>query len=73
MEKELHELRERSSKVEEWKQRRKDIEDELNKVWVAGKDQGGELEAPEYVEEREAPESIEEREAPASESLVEAS
>lgn len=36
VEKEIAELRERLAKVEEWKQRRQEIEDELNKVWVEG-------------------------------------
>lgn len=45
--KELVELRERLSKVEEWKKRRQDIEDELNKVWVEG---GDELSPPSYID-----------------------
>jgi ATP-binding cassette subfamily D (ALD) long-chain fatty acid import protein len=44
--KELAELRERLSKVEEWKQRREEIEVELNKVWVDG---GEELPPPAYA------------------------
>ncbi|EME83263.1 ABC transporter, ABC-D family, PMP type [Pseudocercospora fijiensis CIRAD86] len=44
VEKEIQELREKLSQVEEWKQRRQEIDEELNKVWVAGQ----ELEAPEY-------------------------
>jgi ATP-binding cassette subfamily D (ALD) long-chain fatty acid import protein len=48
VEKELHELREQLSKVEEWKQRRQEIEDELNKVWVDG---GEQLPPPPYMEE----------------------
>ncbi len=36
VEKELQELRERLSQVEQWKQRRKEIEEELGKVWIAG-------------------------------------
>ncbi|KAK4950899.1 ATP-binding cassette long-chain fatty acid transporter pxa1 [Elasticomyces elasticus] len=35
VEKELQELRERLSQVEQWKQRRKEIDEELGKVWVA--------------------------------------
>lgn len=54
MEKELAELRERLSKVEVWKERRREIEEELGRVWVDGdgEGQGGqevdetELEAP---------------------------
>jgi ATP-binding cassette subfamily D (ALD) long-chain fatty acid import protein len=44
--KELADLRERLSKVEEWKQRREEIENELNKVWVDG---GEELPPPAYA------------------------
>ena len=47
VEKELAELRERLSKVEEWKLRREEIEAELNKVWVDG---GDELPPPAYAE-----------------------
>ncbi|KAF2470964.1 peroxisomal ABC transporter-like protein [Lindgomyces ingoldianus] len=47
VEKELRELRERLAKVEEWKQRKEEIEDELNKVWVDG---GEELPPPPYVD-----------------------
>lgn len=47
VEKELAELRERLTKVEEWKQRKKEIDDELNKVWVEG---GEELAPPPYAE-----------------------
>jgi len=50
VEKELHELRERLSEVEEWKRRRQEIEDELNKVWVEG---GDTLAPPAYVEDEE--------------------
>ncbi|KAK3622321.1 ATP-binding cassette long-chain fatty acid transporter pxa1 [Elasticomyces elasticus] len=35
VEKELQELRDRLSQVEQWKQRRKEIDEELGKVWVA--------------------------------------
>ncbi|KAF2112196.1 peroxisomal ABC transporter-like protein [Lophiotrema nucula] len=45
VEKELHELRERLAKVEEWKQRREEIENELNKVWLGS---GEELAPPPY-------------------------
>jgi ATP-binding cassette subfamily D (ALD) long-chain fatty acid import protein len=48
VEKELHELRERLAKVEEWKQRKQEIEAELNKVWVDG---GDELAPPPYFDE----------------------
>jgi ATP-binding cassette, subfamily D (ALD), peroxisomal long-chain fatty acid import protein len=49
VEKELADLRERLAKVDEWKQRRAEIEAELNKVWVAG---GDELDEPEYMRAR---------------------
>ena len=51
MEKELQELRERLSRVEEWKQRREAIERELAQVWVEG---GEELAPPPYAAEEEA-------------------
>lgn len=47
VEKELAELRERLAKVEEWKARRSEIEDELERVWVEG---GDELSPPPYAE-----------------------
>ena len=47
VEKELAELRERLAKVEEWKARRQEIEEELNRVWVDG---GNELAPPPYAE-----------------------
>lgn len=47
MEKELKDLRQRVAKVEEWKQRREDIERELNDVWVDG---GEKLAPPSYVD-----------------------
>jgi ATP-binding cassette, subfamily D (ALD), peroxisomal long-chain fatty acid import protein len=50
VEKELAELRERMSKVEEWKRRRQEIEDELNKVWTEG---GDELPPPPYAAKEE--------------------
>lgn len=46
VEKELQELRERLSKVEEWKTRRSEIDDELAAVWT---DQGEVLDAPTYA------------------------
>jgi ATP-binding cassette subfamily D (ALD) long-chain fatty acid import protein len=49
VEKELAELRERLAQVEEWKKRRQEIEDELNKVWVDGE----ELAPPPYLERDE--------------------
>ncbi|TQV96875.1 hypothetical protein V2A60_000490 [Cordyceps javanica] len=51
VEKELQEIRERLSQVDEWKQRREDIDKELAAVWT---DQGESLEAPEYVDMSEA-------------------
>jgi ATP-binding cassette subfamily D (ALD) long-chain fatty acid import protein len=49
VEKELTELRERLAKVEEWKERRQEIEDELNRVWTSG---GEELPPPAYAEKQ---------------------
>jgi ATP-binding cassette subfamily D (ALD) long-chain fatty acid import protein len=40
-------LRERLAKVEEWKQRKEEIEEELGRVWVEG---GEELGPPAYAE-----------------------
>jgi ATP-binding cassette subfamily D (ALD) long-chain fatty acid import protein len=56
VEKELAELRERLSKVEEWKLRREEIEAELNKVWVDG---GEELPPPAYAEAKVEDDSLE--------------
>ncbi|KAF1808216.1 hypothetical protein P152DRAFT_405912 [Eremomyces bilateralis CBS 781.70] len=50
VEKELLELKERISRVEEMKRRRQEIEQELNKVWVEG---GDELSPPPYAEKVE--------------------
>ncbi|OJJ75075.1 hypothetical protein ASPBRDRAFT_119788 [Aspergillus brasiliensis CBS 101740] len=50
VEKELQEIRKRLDKVEEWKQRREEIENELRKVWV----EEGELAPPPYESESEA-------------------
>jgi ATP-binding cassette subfamily D (ALD) long-chain fatty acid import protein len=50
VEKELAELRERMGKVEGWKKRREEIEEELGRVWVAG---GEELPPPVYAETEE--------------------
>lgn len=47
VERELQELRERLSHVEEWKKRKEEIERELSQVWVEG---GHKLDAPEYVD-----------------------
>lgn len=52
VEKELAELRERLAKVEEWKKRKVEIDDELNKVWVQGRDD--ELAPPPYLAEESA-------------------
>ncbi|PKY04927.1 hypothetical protein P168DRAFT_289781 [Aspergillus campestris IBT 28561] len=49
VERELQELRQRLDKVDEWKQRREEIETELNKVWAAD----GEIAPPPYVEKSE--------------------
>ena len=48
---EIQELREKLAQVDEWKQRKQHIEEELSKVWVSGKQ---ELEAPEYHQEEAA-------------------
>jgi len=50
VEKEIQELREKLSQVNEWKQRRQEIDEELNKVWVSG----SELEAPSYQQQEES-------------------
>jgi ATP-binding cassette subfamily D (ALD) long-chain fatty acid import protein len=56
--KELAELRERLAKVEEWKERRREIEGELNRVWVDGKSsEAEELPPPSYLQSEEAVES----------------
>ena len=36
MEKEIQELREQLAQVEEWKRRRKEIDEELGRVWTVG-------------------------------------
>ena len=46
VEKEIKELKERLAKVEVWKKRKAEIEEELAEVWVQGK---GVLETPEFV------------------------
>lgn len=48
VEKELAELRERLEKVDEWKKRKREIDEELGRVWVDG---GEELGPPAYAEE----------------------
>jgi len=50
VERELQELRERLSQVEQWKARHEEIEKELNKVWVEG---GEEISPPPYIEKEE--------------------
>lgn len=50
VEKELHDLRERLAKVDEWKARRQEIEQELAAVWT---DQGEVLDAPAYATSEE--------------------
>lgn len=47
VEKELAELRERLAQVEEWKKRKQEIDEELERVWTDG---GDELAPPAYVE-----------------------
>lgn len=53
VERELQELRDRLSQVDEWKKRREDIEKELAQVWT----EGGEapLDPPRYVEDESQP------------------
>lgn len=50
VEKELAELRERLAKVEEWKKRKDEIDEELGRVWLEG---GDELAPPAYAEVEE--------------------
>lgn len=47
VEKELAELRERLAKVEEWKKRKQEIDEELGRVWL---ESGDELAPPAYAE-----------------------
>lgn len=56
VERELQELHKRLEKVEEWKTRRQEIENELGKVWAEGE----ELDPPPYQEEYETAEEVEE-------------
>ncbi|KAK0731272.1 ABC transporter transmembrane region 2-domain-containing protein [Lasiosphaeris hirsuta] len=60
VERELQDLRERLSQVEQWKARREEIEKELGKVWVEG---GDDLTPPPYVEKVKEKESGGETEA----------
>ncbi|RAH79571.1 hypothetical protein BO86DRAFT_390958 [Aspergillus japonicus CBS 114.51] len=53
VEKEIQEIRKRLDKVEEWKRRREEIEEELRKVWV----EEGELSPPPYETGSEAVEA----------------
>ncbi|OTB19500.1 hypothetical protein K445DRAFT_54079 [Daldinia sp. EC12] len=53
VERELQELRERLSQVEQWKQRREEIEKELAQVWIEG---DAPLDPPPYVENTAEPE-----------------
>lgn len=54
VEKELAELRDRLSKVDQWKARRQEIDTELNKVWVhAARAEEQELAPPKYEEQAE--------------------
>jgi ATP-binding cassette subfamily D (ALD) long-chain fatty acid import protein len=56
VERELAELRERLASVQEWEGRKKEIEEELAKVWLEG---GAEMEVPGYVEEEASKEGEE--------------
>jgi ATP-binding cassette subfamily D (ALD) long-chain fatty acid import protein len=53
VEKELAELRERLAKVGEWESRKREIEEELGKVWVKEDGEGEELAPPPYLEREE--------------------
>ena len=48
VEKEIHDIRERLAKVDEWTKRRAEIDAELAKVWIEG---GEVLDAPAYTKE----------------------
>ncbi|KAI4132263.1 MAG: hypothetical protein LQ338_000815 [Usnochroma carphineum] len=50
VEREVQALREKLGKVEEWRNRKAEIEKELGQVWVAGEPE--QLPAPEYLEEK---------------------
>jgi ATP-binding cassette subfamily D (ALD) long-chain fatty acid import protein len=63
VEKELQELRKRLDKVDEWKKRREEIENELGKVWA----HDGEIAPPPYQEEEAKPVSETGVEAPVEE------
>lgn len=56
VERELQELRKRLDKVDEWKRRREEIDEELRKVWV----EDGQLAPPPYEEIEEAEGPVEE-------------
>ena len=58
VEKELAELRKRLSKIEEWKRRREEIDEELRKVLVEGEK---ELDPPPYIEHEKANDSSEQQ------------
>ncbi|SMR41573.1 unnamed protein product [Zymoseptoria tritici ST99CH_1E4] len=51
VEKEIQELKEKLAQVESWKERRREIDTELNKVWVKGEEEP--LPAPEYQQQQE--------------------
>lgn len=66
-ERERAEIRDRLSKVDEWKRRRDEVEAELARVWVDG---GDTLDAPEYVGVEEEEEiGVEEDETSPQESV----
>ncbi|KAI1425761.1 ABC transporter transmembrane region 2-domain-containing protein [Xylaria sp. FL1777] len=67
VERELQELRERLSQVEQWRQRREEIEKELAQVWIEKND--APLEAPPYVgnPEEDTEEDTEDRQAETTE------
>ncbi|KAL8999325.1 MAG: hypothetical protein Q9188_005903 [Gyalolechia gomerana] len=48
VEREVQALREKLEKVEEWRRRKEEIEEELGRVWVSGEEE--ELQAPVYLE-----------------------
>lgn len=66
VDKELAELHARLAKVDDWKKRRQEIEDELNKVWVEG---GDDLAPPSYLNESEKGPAVDESSSQTEDSL----
>jgi ATP-binding cassette subfamily D (ALD) long-chain fatty acid import protein len=63
VEKELLELKEKLTKVQEWEQREAEIEEQLGKVWVEGADV---LDPPSYLDEAAVKENEEQRRSESS-------